>query len=126
MLYLCTTASRDDLGDQANMVREQMLDMAPERVGQNLDREAFKGIDLAGRVDGSADSASAYLSGGGGIARQAASPSLHRPSLKAQEQAGSVASHLHRQLASVTHLRPDLGAGRALMSQASAAYERVT
>lgn len=35
----------DDLGDQANMVREQMLDMAQSVLGKNLDREAFKGID---------------------------------------------------------------------------------
>ena len=94
-----------------------------------------QGHRFAGRVDGSADSASAYLSGGGGDARQAARRSRRPPSarqLKAQEQAQDAKAALrsiYRQLASALHpdREPDpveRERKSALMSQANAAYER--
>ena len=124
----------DDLGDQANMVREQMLDMAQSVLGKTLDREAFKGIDSPEELMEALIPASAYLSGGGGCA--AGRAPLSRPpsarQLKAQEQAQDAKAALrsiYRQLASALHpdREPDPGGARAqerVDEPANAAYEQ--
>ena len=98
----------DDLGDQANMVREQMLDMAQSVLGKKLGPGGVQGHRFAGRVDGSADSASAYLSGGGGCAagRAPLSPSSIGPSAQgpgAGPGCQAALRSIYRQLASALH-----------------------
>ena len=124
----------DDLGDQANMVREQMLDMAQSVLGKNLDREAFKGIDSPEELM-EALIQQVHTFQEAEDARQAARRSRRPPSarqLKAQEQAQDAKAALrsiYRQLASALHpdREPDpveRERKSALMSQANAAYER--
>lgn len=124
----------DDPGDQANMVREQMLDMAQGVLGDQLDREALKDIDSPEELM-EALIQQVHTLQEAEEARQAARRSRRPPTareLRAQEQAQDAKAALrsiYRQLASALHpdREPDpveRERKSALMSQANAAYER--
>lgn len=127
-------SSKDDPADQTDMLREQMLDMAQDVLGDALDRDALADIESPqALMEALMQQARAHQEAED--ERQAARRSRRPPTArqrKAQEQvqdAKAALRSIYRQLASALHPdREPAPAERerksALMSQANAAYER--